>query len=212
MLNMSKTTPKERRQQRTRDAILSAAVEIIREKGAEKLSLREIARRIDYSPAGLYEYFGSKDEIIQAICLQGNERLSQYLGSVDDSLPFEEYIFELAQQYIQFAVQDRDYFLLMFSRLIPNEPEGTEEEFLDYVPDQSDGTYFVYQAIKQAIADDVIDMGSNLPIMYITIGFWGIVHGLAMLRITHLQDYPINFEAIEHHAVATFLRGLRKSN
>lgn len=52
-------TPRERRAQRTRDAILEAARGIISKKGVEALSIRSIADAIDYSPAGLYEYFGS---------------------------------------------------------------------------------------------------------------------------------------------------------
>ena len=54
-------TPRQRRHLRTKDAILDAARQIIATEGAEKLSMRAIAKRIDYSPAGLYEYFGSKD-------------------------------------------------------------------------------------------------------------------------------------------------------
>ena len=49
---------------RTQQAILDAARAIIHEQGPDKLSMRAIADRIDYSPAGLYEYYGSKEEII----------------------------------------------------------------------------------------------------------------------------------------------------
>ena len=58
------STPRERRAQRTRDAILEAARQIIGKDGIDGLSTRGIADAIDYSPAGLYEYFGSKEEII----------------------------------------------------------------------------------------------------------------------------------------------------
>lgn len=206
---MSKKTPRERRQQRTHDAILQTAIELIREKGADKLSLREIARRIDYSPAGLYEYFGSKDEIIQAICMEGNNRLSRYLGRVDTNLPFETYLFEMGRQYVQFAVQDRDYFLLMFSRIPDDAPDMTEEAFLDYKPDKSDSFSYAYYAIEQATQEGIIHIPEDQPFVYTAVGFWSVVHGLAMLRVTHLADYPIDFDQIERHTIETFLRGLR---
>ncbi|NJN55580.1 MAG: helix-turn-helix transcriptional regulator, partial [Anaerolineae bacterium] len=59
---MDELTPRERRHLRTKDAILDAARLIIKEQGADALSIRAIAEQIDYSPAGLYEYFGSKEE------------------------------------------------------------------------------------------------------------------------------------------------------
>ena len=63
---MAKRTPRERRYARTRQEILDAAMELVQEKGPDKLSMRELARRVDYSPAGLYEYYENKDEIIVA--------------------------------------------------------------------------------------------------------------------------------------------------
>jgi AcrR family transcriptional regulator len=44
-------TPRQRRAMNTRQSILDAAREIISERGVYGLSLREVARRIDYSPA-----------------------------------------------------------------------------------------------------------------------------------------------------------------
>ena len=85
-------SPRERRHQRTQQAILDAALEIIHEKGVDGLSIRAIADKIDYSPAGLYEYYGSKEEIIAALCMQGLERFGRHLASVDRSLPTEEYM------------------------------------------------------------------------------------------------------------------------
>ncbi|MCB0074139.1 MAG: helix-turn-helix transcriptional regulator, partial [Caldilineaceae bacterium] len=48
-------TTRERRALRTREAILDAARQIISRQGADALSMRAIAKAIDYSPAGLYE-------------------------------------------------------------------------------------------------------------------------------------------------------------
>ena len=111
---MAATTPKQRRQARTRQAILDAAMDIISEKGATNLSLREIARRIDYSPSGLYEYFDGKDDIIAAVCHEGNERLREFLMEVDESLPLVDYLIELGVAYIRFARRHPQHFLFQF--------------------------------------------------------------------------------------------------
>ena len=80
-------TPRQRRQARTRQTILDAAVEIIDERGAEALSLREVARRADYSPAGLYEYFDGKEAIAAAVCDEGFARLALRMDAVPRDLP-----------------------------------------------------------------------------------------------------------------------------
>ena len=98
-----KTKPRERRQERTRQAIINSALHLIREKGPNELSLREVARRIDYSPAGLYEYFDSKEDLVQAVCSEAEGRLRDALQSVDPTLETVEYLVELGLAYIRFA-------------------------------------------------------------------------------------------------------------
>jgi AcrR family transcriptional regulator len=77
--------PRERRFQRTRQAILDAALAIIREEGPAALNMRALAERSDYSAAGLYEYFGGKDEIIAAVCQEGHDRLASHMRRGDPS-------------------------------------------------------------------------------------------------------------------------------
>ena len=85
----------------------------------------------------------------------------------------------------------------------------TQEEFLNYEPDKSDSFAYAYDAVKRAAEDGIIHVENDQPLIYIAVGFWGIVHGLAMLRVTHLADYPIDFDMIERNTIETFLRGLR---
>ncbi|MBY3621949.1 TetR/AcrR family transcriptional regulator [Acinetobacter sp. CUI P1] len=59
---------KEKRQLREREEmkkrILQAAASLIAEEGIEKLSIRKIAEKIEYSPGIIYHYFQGKDEIV----------------------------------------------------------------------------------------------------------------------------------------------------
>ncbi len=82
---MSQT--RQRRHVRTKQAILDAALEIVIQDGPAALSMRALAERIDYSPAGLYEYFGSKEEIIAAVCDEGQRMLYEAMDRVNGGLP-----------------------------------------------------------------------------------------------------------------------------
>ena len=50
-----------------RNAILEAAVELFKEKGFERASMNELARRLGGSKATLYGYFPSKEELFVAV-------------------------------------------------------------------------------------------------------------------------------------------------
>ena len=120
-------TPREKRQARTRQEILDGALALIREDGPEKLSMRALAKRVDYSPAGLYEYFAGKDEIIDAVCAEGDRRLRHYLGQVSLELPPDAYFIELGRAYVQFALQNEAHFMLMFTRVRDGGPITYED-------------------------------------------------------------------------------------
>src|SRR5438876_4525270 len=63
------------RQERDREAvsraILDAARELFVTEGYRNVSIRKIAEKIEYSPAALYGYFPSKDDIFYALADEG---------------------------------------------------------------------------------------------------------------------------------------------
>jgi AcrR family transcriptional regulator len=199
---MEDLTPRQRRHLRTKDAILDAARRIISEEGVDKLSMRGIADRIDYSAAGLYEYFGGKDEIITAVCLQGDERLRQSMGNVDTSLPPMAYLIEIGLAYIDFAVTHPDHFMLMFSSGLepPAERQDTEtvETSFDVLVD----------AIARGIeAGDFISR-EGFGLMEMAFMAWSIVHGIAVLRVTQFALLPYDFSDADREVLRTAVYGL----
>ena len=201
----SPATPRERRQERTRQAIVSTALKLLVEKGPHKLSLREIARRIDYSPAGLYEYFDSKDDLIQAVCDEADERLGAALRAVDARLPAGEYLVELGLAYIRFARQNPEHFTFLFTRREVEAPEQpvNADEF-----DTGNSFMVLYNAVRRAIDAGVIRTGEGYGLMEIAYSLWSIVHGAALLQTNSLYQFPLDFQAIDRKALQVYLQGL----
>lgn len=199
---MDQPTPRERRHARTRDAILDAARQIITQQGIDRLSMRAIAERIDYSPAGLYEYFGSKDEIIAAVCVQGEERLYRSMAAVQRSLPHDQYLIEIGLAYIHFAINNPDHFLLMFTSGVepPTEiPENVEDE---------SSFHFLLRAIDQGVTSGTFITRPGFDKIDMVYMAWSIVHGMAMLRITQLSYFPYDFSKAEKETLRTAVFGL----
>ena len=61
----------ERDREAVRRAILDAARELFVSRGLRNVSIRKIAERIEYSPAAIYGYFPSKDDIFFALAEEG---------------------------------------------------------------------------------------------------------------------------------------------
>ena len=79
------------RQDRERQAvtasILSAARDLFVAEGYQSVSIRKIAERIEYSPAAIYSYFASKDDIFLALAEEGFHRLDAKVRAADEDAP-----------------------------------------------------------------------------------------------------------------------------
>jgi AcrR family transcriptional regulator len=69
----------QRRQQRTRAQLTRAAAGIIADKGVEGLRLREVTDAADVGFGSFYNYFGSKEDLVEAVVLDLMSALAQTL-------------------------------------------------------------------------------------------------------------------------------------
>ncbi|MCL4813622.1 MAG: TetR/AcrR family transcriptional regulator [Vicinamibacteraceae bacterium] len=110
----------EREREHVRRAILDAARELFVADGFSNVSIRKIADRIEYSPAAIYGYFPSKDDIFFALAEEGFEIMHDAVG--DDSQapsPLEALRRRMRALY-RFSVEHPEYFVLLFlDRSVP---------------------------------------------------------------------------------------------
>ncbi len=206
---MDQTTPREKRQQRTYEAILTAARQLIHEQGINGLSIRAIARRVEYSPAAIYEYFASKEEIVAGICAQGHQRLHDYMARVPAELPFYEYFLGIGLAYIEFAVQNPDFFLLMFTTApLSDDPQACAEA---EAAGASSFTVLV-QAIERGVEEGILHVQPSMGVQEMALAAWATVHGIAMLRVTHLKTVPLDFDTLARQTLAAFGTGLSSNS
>lgn len=95
--------------------IIKTAVDIARQKGWEKTSLREISKQIGYSTIKIYSEFDGKDGLYQAIQEKGFKLLKDaYLKSIADIENPEEILIQLSKAHYHFAHDHEKYYELMF--------------------------------------------------------------------------------------------------
>src|SRR5262245_25960945 len=116
------------RQEREREAIrrgiLNAARELFTAEAYQYVSIRKIAERIEYSPAAIYSYFPSKDDIFFALAeegfhLLGGPRTPEHQAALKALPPFER-VRTIFWHFYEFSRQHPQYFALMFvDRSVP---------------------------------------------------------------------------------------------
>ena len=108
----------ERDREAVRRAILDAARDLFVTEGYQNVSLRKIAERIEYSPAAIYGYFASKDDIFLALAEEGFRLLGdpQRAEAADARRPPSplDRLRGIFWHFYEFSRQHPQYFLLMF--------------------------------------------------------------------------------------------------
>lgn len=100
-------------------AIVASAWDLAREHGIAGISLRQLAARVGMRQPSLYEYFGSKDALYDAMFADGNRQLLERIGALqlpaDPRAALKAYL----AAYLRFAAEDLARCELLFQRHLP---------------------------------------------------------------------------------------------
>lgn len=107
-----------------RQAILDAARDLFTTEGYRNVSIRKIAERIEYSPAAIYSYFPSKDDIFLALAEEGFRLLykaaDERARERDPNAPPLDVIRDAFLSIYTFSKTHPEYHALMFlDRSVP---------------------------------------------------------------------------------------------
>ena len=96
----------------SKDMILDAAFKIAREEGIEKISNREIAKKLDCSIRPIYYQFENVDEMQRELYLKIEKYFYQFLmdNMVDDIPKYKQ----IGIHYIKFAQKEKKLFQILF--------------------------------------------------------------------------------------------------
>jgi AcrR family transcriptional regulator len=111
------------RRSRLREArrreVLEAAWEVARERGIAGLTLREVAARVGMQAPSLYEYFGSKESIYDAMFAEGYRAFIEILPGPDDPSDPHGRASTWLGRFFAFCRADIARYQLLFQPAIP---------------------------------------------------------------------------------------------
>ena len=108
----------ERRRQRTRDALLDAAVTVFAKRGFHGASLDEIAETAGYTRGAIYKHFADKEEMLHAACARLNDQvIAEFAAMPGADVPLQRYeaadIEAIGEQWREVMEVDADFTAVM---------------------------------------------------------------------------------------------------
>ena len=191
-----------RRQDRNRQAVLDAARELLLERGLEGFSLREVARRVDYTPGALYTYFPSLEDLVAALGLEALGVLEGYLTAVTATLPPAERVVALGDAYLDFAAERPDQYQVVFERLVL--PAQTWGRFTKVARPFT----LIIAAFEDGIAAGAFKPSPGFGAAEMAYGMWCIANGAAGLSRRHLAQVTGDLRAAQLNALRAYVQGV----
>jgi AcrR family transcriptional regulator len=198
------------RQERDREAvsrsILDAARELFVTHGYQEVSIRKIAEKIEYSPAAIYSYFPSKDDIFFALAEEGFRLLFSYGASPRPADADDDPVKAIRAsfwRYYEFSKEHPEYFALMFlDRSVPRISKNWSR--FGFI---GEGSTLMIARIQQAIDSGAFPAGTEPNAVFRVL--LASVHGAATMRICDRLAVGENADALARTTLDTALLGIR---
>ena len=152
----------------TKDEMVAAALRVVRAKGISCLTAKAIADELGTSTRPIFTYFGSMDEVKQAVCAAAVRVYDSYTkAGLKEKIPF----LGVGKSYIRFAREEPELYRLLF---------------LTQTQDQVYSTMKAMQHLQELVRSTLVN------IYHITAeeadfyfrNLWFVVHSLSTLIVT----------------------------
>jgi AcrR family transcriptional regulator len=204
---MSKRLPGPER----RESILKVAQGLFAEKGYHGVSIDEIARQVDVSPAILYRHFKSKQELYNAALLAMSSKRESYVQMVINSgTSFEDVLTGMTQVYIKSIDENPDLLRIELQSLLEGSDATTDffkhrwKSFSDYIE----------FSLNERLSYDMPNR--EITILSASLMFQGMLREALVQKylqpLDRLED--VSLQELSHELVRLFLRavGIEKSH
>ncbi len=148
---------------RTRDAIVTAALELFRENGFERTTMRAVADRAGVSVGNAYYYFSSKDELVQGFYDQlVAEHRALALPALSGHTDLADRLGRTLRAWITVAEPYRAFAGRFFA--VAAQPDNPLSPFSPDSGDAREAAIDLYRQVLDGVADDVDpELARELP-------------------------------------------------
>jgi AcrR family transcriptional regulator len=151
-----------------REECLSEAARILRDEGAEHLSLREVARRLGVSHQAPYRHFPSKDALVAELVRRAYADFARHLSAGPELSDPHAALADMGRRYLAYAAANPFEYRLMFAMPLPDPAQH---------PEMLAEAHAAFDLLRHAIGR--IHTGERVSADALFV--WSTMHGLASL-------------------------------
>ena len=185
-----------------RREILDAASRLFVEEGFQRVTMRRIAERIEYSPTTIYLHFKDKNELLAAVCEETFAQLTAKIEHIRRSAPTPmAYLREGLRTYVEFGLAHPDQYVVTFVSPAPAMPDSPPGRSI------GQGAFETLRTGVQACADHGDIQTSDVEAT--AQALWAAVHGVTSLLISTKGFQFVPASVLVDHVIDTALAGLK---
>lgn len=157
------------------EALIDAALDLIREFGPAGFSFAEVTRAVGVSPAAPYRHFRDRDALMAEVARRGFEKFADKLakawnkGGPDSMTALKN----VGKAYLAFARAEPAYYAAMFEARLPS----------DMSRDLSKASDDAFAVLREACETLIVEMPEDRrpPALMMSLHVWAMAHGIASL-------------------------------
>lgn len=195
---MGSSERRERERLKVRGKILDAARKLFIQQGYDAVTMRKIAKRIEYSPTAIYAHFADKEALMRELCTEDFQALAtafQKVAAIEDPV---ERLRQTGRAYVDFALRYPNHYRLMFMTPRPPDVNADEEGKGDV---QRDAYAFVVAVVEDAMAKGAFKKEWKDAELLAQV-LWAGMHGVVALHLIHSEDKWVDLRPLEATAQA----------
>jgi AcrR family transcriptional regulator len=182
---MGITERREREKAEVRTKILDAARDLFAREGYEAVTMRRIARAIEYSPTAIYLHFADKEALVRTLCDEDFRALAKAFVRIAREKDPLERLRRIGLAYLDFAMEHPNAYRLMF--MTPKPVKPTPEELARTPEPEEDAYAFLRATVVAAMEAGMLVEELKDPDL-VAQALWAGVHGVASLHIAMAAD------------------------
>lgn len=160
----------------TKEAIITAAVDIVRESGADALNARAVAAKLNASTQPIFSHYDSMDALRLDVIRSANATYQIYLHQEMSSGKYPLYKAS-GMGYIRFAQEEKELFKLLFMR------DRSEEK----IPSAGEELAPIIELIHESTGMSMEDATA------FHLEMWIYVHGIATMAATNYLTWDMEY-------------------
>ena len=162
-----------------REACVVAAHAVIAQHGVEKLSLRDVARRLGVSHQAPYKHYPSRDHLLAEVMRRCFESFALFLDATQGSDDPQCDMQAMGQAYLAYAIENPLQYRLMFGTPWPSVAEHPA-----LLRDAQHSFLVLRRAIARMRGRTAVTAQDDLDALFV----WSSMHGLATILQSNVME------------------------